>query len=252
MMKIIIGLALIFIFTGCGKGPSGPTGPQGPTGTGTASFQAEFEQGIYPDSGYAGVDTHWLDGSNPNNAPGTGGIEIATGATTSNAALGLVRFDLSYGFPSNANINAVSLQLTTQTNNTLSSGNYVFGVHQIIPPPAGQVPWNDASTWNVLIPPYGWDGGTSSPITVGADYNSSPMDAVTVTASQVNSTQVLLSWNISPSLAQVWTNTANNNFGVLISPEPETSPSLSGSITFWDDTGNSQQKPKMLIEYTIP
>jgi hypothetical protein len=252
MMKIICGLTLIFLLTGCGKAPSGPTGPQGPTGTGTTSFQAEFEEGVYPDSGYVGVDTHWLDGSNPNNAPGTGGIEIATGVTTSNVALGLARFDLSYGIPSNANIVAASLQLITQTNNTLSSGTYVFGVHQIISPPAGQVPWNDSSSWDVLVAPYGWNGGTSSPITSGVNYNTSPMDAVTVTAAQVNSTQVLLSWNITSSLAQVWVNTANNNYGMLISPEPETSGTLSGFISFWDNTGNTQQKPKMLIEYTVP
>ncbi len=46
-----------------------------------------------------GADPHWLDGSNPNTAPGTGEIEVATGTTTSNVALGLVRFDLSYGVP---------------------------------------------------------------------------------------------------------------------------------------------------------
>jgi hypothetical protein len=75
------------------------------------------------------------------------------------------------------------------------------------------------------------------------------MDAVTVTAAQVNS--VLLSWNITPSLAQVWINAANNNYGMLISPESETN-GTSSSISFWDNTGNSQQKPKMLVEYTIP
>ena len=251
-MKKLLALAVIIILAGCGKGPGGPTGPQGPPGAGIPSFQIEFEAGVYPDSGYTGMDTHWLDGSNPNNTPGAGGIEVATGSTTTNVALGLARFDLSYGVPANATITAAILQLTTQTNTILSSGSYVFGVHQIIPPPAGQVPWNDSSSWNVLIPPYGWNGGSSSPITAGVDYTSTPMDAVTVTAAQVNSTQALLSWNITPSLAQVWTNQANDNFGILISPEPETSGTLSGFIWFWDGTGNSQQKPKMIVEYTVP
>jgi len=78
------------------------------------------------------------------------------------------------------------------------------------------------------------------------------MDAVNVTSTQVNSNQVLLAWNITPSLAQVWVNPSNNNYGILISPEPETSGTLSGFISFWDNTGNSQQKPKMLVTYTIP
>jgi hypothetical protein len=77
------------------------------------------------------------------------------------------------------------------------------------------------------------------------------MDAVIVTNTQVNSTQVLLSWNITSTLAQVWTNKTNNNFGILISPEPGTSGTLSGFISFWDSTGNSQQKPKMFVEYTV-
>jgi len=250
-MKIFLALTFILLMASCSNGPAGPTGPQGSTGTGTTSFQTEFEQGVYPDSGYTGTDTHWLDGSNPNTAHGTGEVEVATGSTTANVALGLIRFDLSYGIPSNAIVTAANLQLTTETNTSLSSGTYVFGVHQVIPPPAGQVPWNDSSTWNVLVPPYGWNGGTSSPVTVGVDYNSMPMDAVTVTNTQVNSTQVLLSWNITSTLAQVWTNKTNNNFGILISPEPETSGTLAGFISFWDGTGNSQQKPKMVVEYTV-
>jgi hypothetical protein len=241
---------MICLMGGCEK--SGPTGPQGPAGSGTPFFQVEFEEGVYPDSGYAGADTHWLDGSNSNTAPGTGEIEVATGATTSNVALGLARFNLSYGVPSNATVVAASLQLTTETGTSLSTGTYVFGVHQVVPPPAGQIPWNDSSTWNVLASPYGWDGGSSSPITAGVDYSASPMDAVTVTATQVNGAQVLLSWNITPSLAQVWVNPANNNYGVLVSPEPETSGSLSGFISFWDETGTDAQMPKILVSYTIP
>ncbi len=253
-MKIntAVGLILALILAGCEKGPAGPAGPQGPAGPTIPTYSIIFENGVYPDSGYGGSDTHWLDASNPNIASGTGEIKVATGPTTANVALGLMRFDLSYGIPSNATITAASLQLATETTTDLTAGTYVFGIHQVIPPPAGQVPWNDSSTWNVLVSPYGWDGGTSSPITAGADYNSSFMDAVTVTASQVNATQVLLAWNITASLAQVWTNKSNNNYGVLISPEPETNGSLSGFISFWDNTGNSQQKPKMLVSYTIP
>lgn len=251
-MRLTYLLTIFLVLAGCAKGPAGPTGPTGVPGTGIQSFQAEFTQGLYPDSGYAGVDCHWLDGSSPNTAPGAGEIKVATGATTSNVALGLIRFDLSYGIPANATITAASLQLTTQTITALSSGTYVFGVHQIVPPPAGQVPWNDGSSWDVLVSPYGWDGGSSSPITEGADYSPSPMDAVTVAASQINSTQVLLSWNVTPALAQVWVNPSNDNYGVLISPEPETNSAQSGFISFFDNTGTNQQKPKMLVSNTIP
>ena len=139
------------------------------------------------------MDTHWVDGSNPNTAPVSGEIEVATGTTTSNVALGLVRFDLSYGVPSNATITSASLQLKTQTSSILSAGTYVFGVHRVIPPPAGQVPWNDASTWNVVVPPFGWNGGSSSSITAGMDYDSTPMDAVTCEF-QPKSTQTRFFW----------------------------------------------------------
>jgi hypothetical protein len=251
-MKKIGFVFLGCLLIGCSKGPAGLTGPQGPTGAGSQSYSMEFEDGVYPDSGYAGADLHWLDGSNPNTAPGNGEVKIATGSTTSDVALGLVRFDLSYGIPSNATITAASLELTTETSTNLASGTYGLGVHQVILPPAGQVPWNDSSTWNVLVPPFGWNGGSSSPITFGMDYVQTPMDTVTVTSVQVNSNQVLLAWNISPAIAQVWINRANNNFGVLLSTEPETNSLLSGFVSFWDNTGSNQQKPKMLVSYTVP
>lgn len=250
--RIMLALFLPVIWSGCEKGPVGLPGPQGQPGAGLPAYSVEFENGLYPDSGYGGCDPHWLDGSIPNSAPTTGQIKVATGSTTASLALGLVRFNLSYEVPVNATITSTTLQLTTQITTTLSSGTYVFGVHQVIPPPAGQVPWNDASTWNVVVAPYGWNGGTSSPITALADYTATPMDAVTVTSTQVNSTQVLLAWNVTPSLAQVWANPANNNYGLLISPEPETSGSLLGFISFWDNTGNNQQRPRMLVTYTIP
>lgn len=245
-------LILILFSAGCEKGPAGPTGAQGQPGTGIPAYSLEFENGIYPDPGFSGCDPHWLDGSNPNSASTTGQFEVETGTSTANVALGLVRFNLSYAIPVNATIISASLQLTTQTTSNLSSGTYVFGVHQVIPPPAGQVPWNDSSTWNVVVSPYGWNGGNSSPIAAGVDYYSIPMDSVTVTSTQVNGNQVLVGWNISPDLAQVWVNPANNNYGLLVSPEPETNGSLSGFISFWDNTGDNQQKPRMLVTYTVP
>ena len=251
-MRTIVLLTTTLFLMGCEKGPAGPTGPSGPPGTGIPAYSVEFENGLYPDAGYVGCDPHWIDGGSPNAAPGTGQLKVAIGATSANVALGLIRFNLSYAVPVNATITSASLQLTTQTTTSLSSGTYVFGVHQVIPPPAGQVPWNDSSTWNVVVAPYGWNGGSSSPITSGVDYNAAPMDVVTVTSAQVNSTQVLLAWNITPSLAQVWVNPSNNNYGILISPEPETSGTLSGFISFWDNTGIDAQKPKMLITYTVP
>lgn len=245
-------MVLSLVTLGCSNGASGPTGPQGSSGTGIPAYSAQFENSVYPDTSYAGCDAHWLDGSVPNTAQGTGEIKVATGITTANVALGLIRFDLSYAVPVNATITSASLQMTTKTTTSLSNGTYVFGVHQVIVPPVGNVPWNDASAWNVLVAPYGWNGGSSSPVTAGVDYTSSPIDTVMVTSTQVNSTQVLLGWNITPSLAQVWVNASNNNYGILISPEPETSVSLSGFISFWDNTGTTQQKPKMLVTYTIP
>lgn len=252
MARVLVWGWTLLMLAGCAKGPAGPTGPQGAPGTGVQSFQVEFAQGLYPDNGYTGVDCHWVDGGAPATAPGTGEIRVATGSTTSSLSLGLIRFDLSYGIPTNAIITAASLQLTTRVATSLSPGTYVFGVHQIIPPPAGQVPWNDSSSWEVLVAPYGWDGGSSSPITAGVDYSASPMDAVTVTASGVDSEQVLFSWNISPTLAQAWVNGSNDNYGVLLSPEPETNETQSGFISFFDDTGDNQQEPKMLVSYTVP
>ena len=243
---VLISLAL----GGCQKGDSGPTGPSGPQGGNTTAYSATFESGVYPDSGYVGSLAHWVDGSAVNTAPGTGEIRVGTGTTTASVQHGLISFDLSYGVPINATITACSLQLTTKTTSTLTVGSYVFGVHQMIGPPG--VNWNSSATWNVAFTGLGWDGGSSAPISAGVNYNSSPLDSVTLTSVQVNGNQVLVGWNIPASLAQVWLKPSNPNYGLLISTEPETSSTLSGHASFWDNTGSSQQKPKLTVNYTIP
>lgn len=251
-MRRIIGLLVfnLMVLAGCQKGDSGPTGPQGPQGGNTNAFSTAFASGVYPDSGYAGNLPHWIDGGAVNTAPGTGEIRVGTGSTTANVQLGLIRFDLSYGVPINATITACSLQMTTKTTSSLSAGTYSFGVHQMTGPFG--VNWNASATWNVAFTGLGWDGGSSAAIAAGPNYNSSPLDSVSVTSIQINGNQVLLGWNIPASLAQTWVNPSNPNYGLLISTEPQTSSTLSGYSSFWDNTGNNQQKPKMLVTYTIP
>src|SRR5581483_9930491 len=229
---------------GCSKGDMGPTGPTGPQGGNTTAYSAVFEGGVLPDSGYSGSVAHWIDGSATGTAPGTGEIRVGTGTTGANVQLGLVRFDLSYGIPINATITACSLQLTTKTTSTLAAGTYSFGIHQLISPPGNYV-WNMTATFNNPYTGFGWNGGSSSAITGGVDYNSTALDAVTLTSTQVNGNQVLVGWNVPPSLAQVWIDTTNPNFGVLLSTEPQTSSTLSGYASFWDNTGSTQQKPKL-------
>lgn len=241
-----------FVLVGCQKGDTGPTGPSGSQGGNTTAFSATFESGVYPDTGYAGSLAHWIDGSSVNTAPGTGEIRVGTGTTTTNVQHGLISFDLSYGIPINATITACSLQLTTKTSSTLTAGLYVFGAHQLIATPNGNNVWNATATWNVIYPGFGWAGGSSSPIAPTTDYNASALDTVSLTSSQVNGNQLLVGWNIPPSLAQVWVNPSNANYGLLISTEPETSSTLNGYVSFWDNTGNSQQRPRLLVNYTIP
>jgi hypothetical protein len=249
-MKKLAILILGLIFGGCEKGPAGPTGPTGPQGGNTTAYSAIFESGVFPDSGYLGSLPHWIDGSSVNTAPGTGEIRVGTGTTTASVQHGLINFDLSYGIPVNATITACSLQLTTKTTSTLTVGTYVFGIHQMTGPPG--LNWNASATWNVAYTGVGWDFSASAPIAAGLNFNSSPLDSVTLTSVQVNGNQVLVGWNIPASLAQVWVNPSNANFGLLLSTEPETSSTLSGYASFWDNTGSSQQKPKLTVNYTIP
>lgn len=254
LLPILLTAVLIY---GCQKGDPGPTGPQGQAGPNGPSFDMTFENGVYPDSGYSGIDTHWVDGSSQSTAPGTGEIRVGTGATTSNVQLGLFRSDLSYKFPSNATITGAYLQLTTKSTSTLSAGTtYVFGVHQnlnVCSP--GNCLWNDTATWLLIYTSGpGWaSGGFSGPITPGVDYNSSPLSAVTVTSTQINGNQVALAWNLPVSAIQPWTNPANSGvlYGLCISPEPETG-SGSGYISFWDNTGTTQYKPQIVVSYTVP
>ena len=252
MRKILLLAMAALMFPGCGKDTPGPVGPQGPQGAGSNGFQQTFEWGLYPDTTYQGSQCHYVDGGNPNSAPSTGEIRVGTGISTGSVQLGLIRFDLSGYVPVNTTLTGAILELTTETTSTLSPGSFEFGVHQVTPPPAGQVPWNMGSTWNVVVPPFGWEGGSSSPIAAGVDYSNSPADAVTLTNTQVNGKEVPVGWSIPAALAWVWVDPRNDNYGILISPEPEISAALSGSIQFWDNTGNAQECPRLVIKYTIP
>ncbi len=258
---LIPGL-LVLIGFGCAKQQAGPTGPQGPQGGGAPyDYSVVFETGLYPDSSYPGPGNplstsgcypHWLDAANPNTAPPTGEIRIAAGTTVSNTALGLIRFNLSYGIPVNATITACSLQLTTKTSVSLPVGTYSVGVHQIVAPP-GNAQWYSGSTWNNVAVGGGWDGSTN-PVSISAppDYGVTPLDSVTLTSTQLNGNQTLVGWNIPVALAQVWLDPAQNgNYGLLLSFEPQSAAAPS-TISFWDNTGNNQQKPKMVVEYTVP
>ena len=252
----------IFLGWGCTKPAAGPIGPQGAPGSGAPyDYSVNFETGLYPDSGYpnsgnplstSGCYPHWLDAGNPNTAPPTGEIRVAAGTTVSNLALGLIRFNLSYGIPVNATITACSLQLTTKSSVTLPAGTYVVGVHQVNAP-TGNAQWYSGSTWNDVQTSEGWDGSTN-PVSISApaDYGVSPLDSVTLTSTQLNGNQTLVGWNIPVALAQVWLDPAQNgNYGLLLSFEPQSAAAPS-TISFWDNTGNNQQKPKMVVEYTVP
>ncbi|GEM_PF-1044821 len=256
--SVILTLMVALCIYGCEKGSTGPSGPTGPAGPTVPTYQMTFENGVYPDSGYSGIDTHWVNGSNQSTAPGTGEIQVGTGATTANVQLGLFRANLSYKFPSNATVTGAYLQLTTETTSTLASGTtYVFGVHSIINICApGNCPWDDSANWLQVYPDFGavgWTGGSSGPITPGVDYNSTPLSTVTVTPSQVNGNQVPLAWNLPVSVVQPWTNPANSGviYGLCISSEPETGNG-SGYISFWDNTGTAEYKPQVIVSYTIP
>ncbi len=255
-------LFLAVLLAGCQKGNQGPTGPQGPNGSGApGEITVTFETGLYPDAGYpsngnplstSGCYPHWLDASNPNTAPGTGEIRVASGATVNTLALGLVRFNLSYGVPANAILDSCTLELTTKTTSSLSSGSFIVGAHQVLAPP-GNAQWYSGSTWNDVQTSYGWDGSTNPvSIAAGTDYASSTLDTATVTQTQINGNQVLLGWNIPPSLATVWLDpTQSGNYGLLLSFEPQIA-AAGATISFWDNTGSSQQKPKMVVNYHVP
>lgn len=261
-MKKTILLVLALFVVGCAKNETGPTGPQGPSGPGApGELTTEFETGVYPDSGYpnsanplssSGCYPHWLDASNPTNPPTTGEIRIATAPTVSGLALGLVRFNLSYGIPVNATIQSCTLELTTKTTSSFPAGTtFVVGIHQFNNS-SGNDSWYSGSTWDNVTTGVGWDG-SGSPVSIvsGFNYSSTPMDAVTVTATQITGNQVLLGWNVSATLAQTWLDPAQNgNNGVLLSFEPQIN-SAAATISFWDNTGSSQQKPKMLVNYTV-
>lgn len=261
-MKKFLGILALSLLVGCAKQQAGPTGPQGPQGSGAPyDYSTIFETGLYPDSAYpnsgnplntSGCYPHWLDASNPNTAPPTGEIRVAGGTTVSNTALGLIRFNLAYGIPTNATITACSLQLVTKSTNSLPSGTFVVGIHQVVPPP-GNPQWYSGSTWNDVQTSYGWDGSTN-PVSISAptDYGTTALDAVTVTSTQLNGNQTLIGWNVPVTLAQVWLDpTQSGNYGLLLSLEPQTQSSPT-TISFWDNTGTNAQKPRMVVEYTVP
>ena len=212
MKRIIVLFSLLssFILAGC-TGSQGPAGPTGGSGTPAANtFQATFQNGVYPDSSYSGEIDTWLDGGNASTSNnGNSYRRIKTGATYTNYGRLLVKFDIST-IPVNVSVISAEVILQTQTTTSVSSTPVTVGVHDLASSLIPSCIWTLTATWNQYNGSNGWNA-CDSDATVGQQgmLNPTVLSSTTFT-NAINGLSKPYRWTITPSVVSNWLAGKNN------------------------------------------
>ena len=245
-------LGFVIVLTGCGTktvtGPQGSAGSPGPT-----AFQTTFQDGVLPNSSYAGTMNTWLDASNPTTShSGAASLRVAMGSLASSYGRVLIEFNVS-SLPQNATILAAELLLKTQTTTNLSAGaTYSIGVNDMDVPAmvSGGCTWTLNANWNFYAGG-AWGTCVTTPgagFFSGDSYVATPMDTVSFTSSD-NGLSNVYAWNLTPSVVQKWI--AGPNDGLEIGSNLS-SGELTGNIDFYPNTdATASNHPQLIVQYSI-
>lgn len=256
MKKEFLAIVAITLLAGCTHNPISVNPSSTPTATPTATsnsttYSMTLNCSTNSMNGCPSTCT-WINANNPTTIePNTDSMRITTGANLNSISLGLISINVANYLPVNASITSAYLQMQTGVYTALNSGTYVFGVHDMNTTANEGFVWTRATaSWDQPIAGVGWNGGTSSAIQAGVNFNSTPMSAVTITASQVNGNPTIVAWNLTPSTVQYWLSHPSNN-GLVIAPEPLTSAS-NGYLDLDDENNSTYEQATLVVNYTIP
>lgn len=229
---------------GC-NGKQGATGPAGTTGTpAPQTFQATFQNGVYPNSSYSGELDTWLNGGNGNPTDASPYLEVNTGSTYSNYGRILIKFDVT-SLPTNATVIGAEVWLKLESATSVGSNPVTIGIHNLASSTFSSCHWTINATWME-------DGGSGWNICTGDGSNEQEgyinptvLDKV-VFSSSVNGTTGVYKWNIGSAVVQSWlTNTINNN-GLIFKSEGEFGEATS-SVGFYPYNDATASNHALLI-----
>jgi len=163
---------------------------------------------------------------------GVGEANIATNYT----GRSLLKFDLS-SIPSNATITSVTLSLWTNVD--YSSNNRTIRVYRL------KVPFNETqAAWNIRATGSNWQSAGAS----GAnDRESTDIGSVQILANESLNTEKQIS--LTPAQIQELIDGTFTNHGFIIVADTE----LNDGFTYrTSDHATTSQRPKLVIQYTVP
>lgn len=248
--KIFFFLLVVlgFIFVGC-TGPQGPAGPSGSTGgPGPSYYQTSFQNGVYPNTSYAGELDTWLNAA----APGTPTnaspyLEVNTGSTYSNYGRILVHFDVS-SLPSNAQIIDAEVWLKLNSSTTVGSSPATIGVHNLASSTFATCHWSSNASW-LGDGGAGWNSCTGDSSQQQEGYINPTVISTVVFSSSVNGASSFYKWDLGSSVVQSWLNNGSNNNGLIFKSEGEFGEPTS-SVDFYPyNDATASNHPVLIIRY---
>lgn len=183
-----------------------------------------------------GVDSYIYSGSAKSNfgAAVDMGVGEDNGANN-RMARSLIKFDLS-SIPANATITSATLSLWTSTD--LSSNDRIIRVYRL------KVPFNEAQvTWNVSATGVNWQIAGAS----GAnDHENTDIGAITILNNELSNIEKPIM--LTPAKIQEMVNGTFVNRGFIVVADTESNDRFN---YYSSDSATANQRPKLVIQYTI-
>ncbi len=245
MKKLFIVCFLMAVLMGC----TGKEGPAGPSGTsGAQTFQATFQNGVFPTSSYSGELDTWLLGNSNATENASPYLEVNSGVALANYARTILQFDIS-SLPVNATIVSAEVCLKLESATNVGSSPATIGLHNLASSTFSGCHWAFNASWT-STGLTGWSACTGDYSADQLGYiNPTTMSTVVLT-SAVNGTSKVYKWNIDPAVVQSWLTSATNNNGLILKNEGEFSDTSSNSVGFYPyNDATATNHPLLVIAY---
>jgi hypothetical protein len=191
-----------------------------------------FQNGVLPDTSYAGCQDNWIYAYYPTTNYGTNTWGNGIGYYSTGIKRSLIRFDIS-SISSSATVSAAKLRLLMYT----IGANRTLEAYQVLRP------WTQtASTWNNYATSLAWT--TAGCGGVGTDVAGSATGTVAVTTGQAGT---WIEIPLSTSLVQGWVDGTASNNGVLLKDTTEAAYEMRYRA---ENYTTASERPQLVIEHT--
>lgn len=239
----------LFLLGGC-TGKTGPAGPSGSSGSPAPNtYQATFQNGVYPKSSYAGELDTWIQGGPGGASPklATPYLEVNTGADYSVYGRTLVKFDVT-SLPVNAQVVSAEVLLTLNPGTSVGSNPVTIGLHNLASDTNPGCHWTINATWLLVGTGGSWSSCTGDSSSGQEGYINPTVLSSVVLNSSVNGTTGIYKWNIGSAVVQSWLTSTTNNNGLILKSEGEFGETVS-SVGFYPYNASAGFSPLLIVTY---